>query len=135
MDRIFKPPFSMTGAISQDRQSCQFLFLLDEKPTVVPVGAAGEGSKCARTGSLWSRSLELRASGFVGLRGKRYSAPQIVWNKSTRRAGERGGARDGRPRWLRILSITGGSSIAAIIFKAPPQLGQCSISPCRHRAC
>src|SRR5262245_57232067 len=34
----------MTGAISQDRQSCQFLFLLDEKPTVVPVGAAGEGS-------------------------------------------------------------------------------------------
>src|SRR5215472_14851367 len=24
---------------------------------------------------------------------------------------------------------------AAIIFKAPPQLGQCSISPCRHRAC
>jgi hypothetical protein len=68
MDRIFKPPFSMTGAISQDRQSCQFLFLLDEKPTVVPVGAAGEGSKCARTGSLWSRSLELRASGSVGLR-------------------------------------------------------------------
>jgi hypothetical protein len=34
----------MAGAISQDRQSCQFLFLLDEKPTVVPVGAAGEGS-------------------------------------------------------------------------------------------
>ena len=44
MDRIFKPPFSMTRAISQDRQSCQFLFLLDEKLTVVPVGAAGEGS-------------------------------------------------------------------------------------------
>jgi len=27
----------MTGAISQDRQSCQFLFLLDEKLTVEPV--------------------------------------------------------------------------------------------------
>jgi hypothetical protein len=32
--------------------------------------------------------------------------------------------RVGRPRWLRILTITGGSSIAAMIFKAPPQLGQ-----------
>jgi hypothetical protein len=31
--------------------------------------------------------------------------------------------RDGRPRWLRILTITGGSSMAAMIFKAPPQFG------------
>jgi hypothetical protein len=31
-------------AISQDRQRCQFLFLLDEKPTVVPVGSVGEQS-------------------------------------------------------------------------------------------
>jgi hypothetical protein len=37
--------------------------------------------------------------------GKRFSAPQIVWNRSTRCAGERGGARVGRPRWLRILTI------------------------------
>jgi hypothetical protein len=29
-------------------------------------------------------------------------------------AGERGGARVGRPRWLRILSITGGSSIPVL---------------------
>jgi hypothetical protein len=36
---------------------------------------------------------------------------QIVWNRSNRCAGERGGARVGRPRWLRILTITGGSSI------------------------
>ena len=28
MDRIFKSPFSMTGAISQDRERCQFLFCL-----------------------------------------------------------------------------------------------------------
>ena len=42
-------------------------FLLDEKPTIVPVGSARERSGCARTGSLWSRSLELRASGSVGL--------------------------------------------------------------------
>ena len=43
---------------------------------------------------------------------------QAVWNKSTRCAGARGGARVGRPRWLRILTITGGSSIAAMIFNA-----------------
>ena len=43
-------------------------FLLDEKPTVVPVGSAGEAvGRCARA-SLWRRSLELRASGAVGLR-------------------------------------------------------------------
>ena len=46
--------------------------------------------------------------------GNRFSAPQIVWNKSNRCAGERGGARVGRPRWVRILTITGGSSMAAL---------------------
>jgi hypothetical protein len=34
----------MTGAISQDWESCQFPFVLDEKPTFVPGGSAGEGS-------------------------------------------------------------------------------------------
>ena len=33
---------------------------------------------------------------------------------SSRRAGERGGARVGKPRWVRILTINGGSSMAAI---------------------
>src|SRR5262249_40254729 len=32
----------MAGAIAQDRESCRFPFVLDEKPTVVPVGSAGE---------------------------------------------------------------------------------------------
>ena len=41
MNRNFKRPFSMAGAISQHRKRCQFLFLLDEKsldkkPTIVP---------------------------------------------------------------------------------------------------
>src|SRR5262249_53520060 len=44
---------------------------------------------------------------------------QVVWNRSNRCAGERGGARVGRPRWVRILTITGRSSIAAMIFKLP----------------
>src|SRR5262245_28674819 len=38
-------------------------------------------------------------------------------NRSTRRAGAHGGARDGRPKWLRILTITGGFSLAAMILK------------------
>src|SRR5215510_14123700 len=42
---------------------------------------------------------------------------QVVWNRSNRCAEVRGGARVGRPRWVRILTITGGSSIAAMIFK------------------
>ena len=61
--------------------------LLDEKPTVsVARPAIGRRAK----GSLWRRSLELRASGAVGLRWQAVSAPQIVWNRSTRRAGARG---------------------------------------------
>ena len=43
------------------------------------------------------------------------------------------GARLGRPRWLRILTITGGSSTAAMIFKLPPQFGQCSMSMSKTR--
>src|ERR687892_403697 len=123
----------MTGAISQDWESCQFPFVLDEKPTFVPSGSAGEGSGGKRKvsyGDARSNSEQAAPSACVG---KRYSVAQIVWNKSTRRAGERGGARGGRPRWLRILTITGGSSIAAMIFKAPPQLGQCSTSISKTR--
>ena len=44
------------------------------------------------------------------------------------RAAERGGARTGRPRWVRILDITAGSSIAAMIFSLAPQSGQWSMS-------
>jgi len=84
-------------------------------------------------GSLGCRSPELRASGAAGLRWQAIFGCQIVWNRSTRRAGARGGARVGSPKWLRILMITGGSSMAAMIFKAPPQLGQCSTSMSKTR--
>jgi hypothetical protein len=49
------------------------------------------------------------------------------------RTGERGGARLGKPRWVRILAITAGSSMAAMIFKALPQFGQRSISMSKTR--
>ena len=58
---------------------------------------------------------------------------QAAWNRSTRRAGERGGARVGKPKWARIRTITGGSTMVAIIFKAPPQFGQCSRSISKTR--
>src|SRR5215470_14854125 len=57
----------MTGALSQDWESCQFPFVLDEKSAIVPIGSAGERPE-ARTGSLWRRSVELRVSRAVGLR-------------------------------------------------------------------
>ena len=135
MDRIFKPPFSMTGVISRDGERCRFLFclikgemsipfLLDKIPTVVPGGSAGEQSGGARNVPFRAaRSHSERAAPSTGV-GKRFSTRQVVWNRSNRCAGERGGARVGRPRWVRILMITGGSSMAAMIFKLPPQFGQ-----------
>ena len=100
-------------------------FLLDKNPTVVPVGSAGERLGGALMELLArTQSEQLRRLALAGW----FSAPQIVWNRSTRRAGARGGVRVGRPKWLRILTITGGSSMAAMIFKAPPQFGQFSMS-------
>ena len=53
---------------------------------------------------------------------------QASWNRSKALAAARGGARAGKPRWVRILVITEGCSMAAIIFKVPPHWGQCSMS-------
>ena len=35
-----------------------------------------------------------------------------IWSRSKDRAGDRGGARADKPRWVRISAITGGSSMA-----------------------
>ena len=53
-----------------------------------------------------------------GVRGR----DQAIWSRSNDRAGDRGGARADKPRWARILAITGGSSMAAMIVKVPPLL-------------
>ncbi len=47
---------------------------------------------------------------------------QALWSRSNGRAGEQGGALMGKPRWVRILAMTGGYSMAAMIFKVPPLL-------------
>ena len=75
-------------------------FLLDEKPTVVPAASAGERSGGARKvlyGAAPSNSERAAPSACVG---KRFSTRQVVWNRSNRCAGARGGARVDRPRWL-----------------------------------
>ena len=87
-------------------ESCQFPFLLDEKPAVVPLRFGRRAvARCAR-GTLWR------------LRWQPVLAPQIVWNRSTRLTHARGEARVGRPRWLRILINRGddlqGTAVGAV---------------------
>ena len=90
------------------------VFLFDENPDVASAGSGGAAVGGARSvPDHAARSNSERAAPSARV-GNRFSAPQIVWNKSNRCAGERGGARVGRPRWARILTITGGSSMAAL---------------------
>jgi hypothetical protein len=53
---------------------------------------------------------------------------QAIWNRWNDCAGDRGGARADKPRDVRILAITVGPTMAAMIFKVPPHWGQCSMS-------
>ena len=83
-----------------------------------------------------ARFCRLRECGANGLRGlgakpdgrELRVCDQAAWNRSTRNAGDRGGARAGRCRWVRIFVISAGATIAAMIFRRPPQFGQCSTS-------
>lgn len=69
----------------------------------------------------------LRSSLSAGTPWQPLWAWQIVWNRPNRCAG----ARVGRPRWLRILLITAGYSMAAMISNLPPQLEQRLMSKTR----
>ena len=68
----------------------------------------------------FGRLPERRPSAIVGLRWASGFGSQAAWKKwpeashSTRRAGERGGARVGKPKWARILTITGGASMPVL---------------------
>jgi hypothetical protein len=57
---------------------------------------------------------------------------QAIWNRWNDCAGDRGGARADKPRDVRILAITVGPTMAAMIFKVPPHWGQCSMSISEH---
>src|SRR5215831_13933108 len=123
----------MAGAIAQDRESCQLWLCLTKNPLLYR-SARPESDREARerflVAPLVRTQSERRHKACVG---QAVWVAQIVWNRSTRRAGARGGARVDKPKWVRILTITGGSSIAAMIFKAPPQFGQCSTSMSKTR--
>src|SRR5262249_51143589 len=56
----------MAGAIAQDRERCQFPFVLDEKPTVVSINSAGERSGGARKARLARIQSERAPSARVG---------------------------------------------------------------------
>jgi len=120
--RKFKQPFFLIGAISPARRVVNRLSV-DENPNValaclggVVVGGARKVpvAPLARIRIERHRRLAL-ASGFRLLRS--FGLDRLD-------AGARGGARVCRPRWLRILTITGGISMpervegAAMIFKA-----------------
>src|SRR5262249_34197811 len=110
--------FFLTGIYSAEPPSVSIVKELSEKSENRGFAPASSGGAVAGSARLARRRIAL-ATGF---------GSQVVWNRSNRGAGARGGAGVGRPRWVRILTVTGGSSIAAMIFKAPPQLGQCSTS-------
>ena len=94
MDRIFNDLFYGRSSIAAPAE-LSIPFLLDEKSTVVPVRLAGEqsgGKRKVSYGDARSNSERAAPSACVG---RRLSAPQVVWNRSTRRAGARGGPRVG----------------------------------------
>src|SRR5947208_16683568 len=122
----------MAGGISQDRERCQFPFLVDENPLLCRA-ARPESGREVRERFLVASLARIQGERRVGLRWQAVFGCSAYLDRSTRPAGAQGGARVGRPRWLRILIITGGSSIAAMIFKAPPQFGQCSTSMSKTR--
>jgi len=74
------------------------VFLFDENPDVASAGSGGAAVGGARSvPDHAARSSSERAARSARV-GKRFSTRQVVWNRSNRCAGARGGARVGRPR-------------------------------------
>src|SRR5215831_18685235 len=96
----------MAGAIAQDRQRCQFPFLVDEKPTFVPGGSAGERSGGARKISWGVARSNAERAALVGLRWQPVWALK-PWNRSGRRGRARRGA-GGEPAYRRMRLLGDG---------------------------
>src|SRR5918996_4965855 len=117
----------MTGAISQDWESCQFPFVLDEKPTFVPGGSAGEGSGGKRKvsyGDTRSNSEQAAPSACVG---KRYSVAQRA--REYRQRGEKA------PIHRRLASALRGGEWpepALDDFHVCKRLHDCPLCGCGH---
>jgi len=106
----------MAGAISQDRETCQLLFCLNENPMLYRAAREESGREAPEgVPSAAARSNSERA---VGLRWQAVFGCQIGWIDRLDAPAHAVGRGSVALRWLRILTITGGSSIAAMIFKA-----------------
>src|SRR5215469_833214 len=116
--RKFKQPFFLTEIYSAVPPSVSIVEELNEKSEnrgFAPAssgGAVAGSARLARRRAARSNSERAAAKDCVGNR----FGSQVVWNRSNRCAGARGGARVGRPRWVRILTITGGSSLQVPLF-------------------
>jgi hypothetical protein len=71
------------------------VFLFDENPDVASAGSGGAAVGDARSVPDHAARLNSERAAPSARVGNRFSAPQIVWNRSNRCAGERGGARVG----------------------------------------
>src|SRR5262245_2050149 len=94
MDRIFKIGFLKLIGFLNDLfygrdiagpSEMSIPFLLDEKSAVVPVRLAGEQSGGKRKVSYGDARSNSERAARLACVGRRLSAPQIVWNRSTRR--------------------------------------------------
>jgi hypothetical protein len=68
----------MAGAIAQDRESCQFPFVLDEKPTLLPVGSTRKRSVSAREVPDRTAHSNSERAGPSACVGKRVSAIRLT---------------------------------------------------------
>jgi hypothetical protein len=129
-NRDFKRPFSARGRVRDGPAGCQVRepsvqdrgffgrFIGPRRPDP---GRFGLSRECRPKGAVGSGS----GTGWEGVHGR----DQAIWSWSNDRAGARGGARADKPRWVRILAITGGCSMAAMIVKVPPA----DTARCRYR--
>ena len=127
--RPFRPPFSASGRVPMDlwvvNDTIRRSKMRDVAGASVLRGARirerfGPSGECRPREAVRSWSGTGREGVAVW--------DQAIWTRSSDRADDRGGAPAGKPRWVRILAITEGCSMATMIFKGPPQWGQCSIS-------
>jgi len=118
----------MNEAISQDRERCQFPFCLMKNPLLYGAAAGRAVGRRAKS-PLSSCSLELRASSTVGLRWQAVfgSSDRLDSIDSTRRGtGWQAEMAEDLDDHRRIFDACPEQPVegAAMIFKAPPQLGQ-----------
>ena len=125
-----KPPFSPIGKVACGRSGVNDAGAGSRREELRGLSGPFSGFRRA-SGRCFAACANAGASGILGwwlspMEGELECAIRPLG--TDRLAGDLGGARAGRCRWVRIFVITAGSTIAAMIFRRPPQLGQYSIS-------